>query len=126
MKIIGRTYIFSSFRREVIVHQNGLATLFFIDAIVPSQKSVRSCIYLLVIAISEHSECVIFALFLLYYWLYRITGFPMVLNLCMLRDKLQRVHNIAARLITRTKKGGSYHTRTDPLTLAYKLILCVF
>jgi hypothetical protein len=31
--------------------------------IVPSQKIVWSCIYLLVIAISEHSACVIFVLF---------------------------------------------------------------
>ena len=58
MKIIGRKYIFISIRREVVVHHNGLTSLFFIDVIVSSQKSVRSCIYLLVIAISEHSECV--------------------------------------------------------------------
>ena len=40
MKIIRRIYIFILFRREVVVHQNGLATLFFIDVIVSSQKSV--------------------------------------------------------------------------------------
>lgn len=51
----------------------------FIDVIVPSQKSVWSCIYLLVIAISEHSECVIFVLFLIllgavpYNWFYNGT-----------------------------------------------------
>ena len=62
MKIIGRKYIVISFRREVVVHQNGLTTLFFIDVIVPSQKSVRSYIYLLVKAISEHLECVKFVI----------------------------------------------------------------
>jgi hypothetical protein len=100
MKIIERKYIFISLRREVFVHQNGLTSLSFIDVIVSSQKSVRSCIYLLVIANSEYSECVIF----FYKGLYHITGFTMVLNLCILIDKLQRLHNIAARLIPRTNK----------------------
>ena len=57
----------------------------------------------------------------------------MVLNLCILIDKLQRVYNIAARLITRTTKMDHFtpvpiHLHWLPVEYRsqYKLIIYVF